>query len=176
MKTVDQMIDDIIAVEGGYVDHPNDKGGPTKYGITIATAKANGYTGDMRNLPLDLAKQIYRKQYLVQPGFDQYLTLSPAIAAELFDTGVNMGPARAALFLQRAVNALAGSGLAVDGKLGPATLAAVKAYLASRKNDGESNLVKALNCLQGVRYIELVEANSSQRSFVNGWFAARVVI
>ncbi len=176
MKTVDDLISDIIAVEGGYVDHPNDKGGPTKYGITQATARAAGYKGDMREFPITMASDIYRNKYLVEPGFDKYLPLSGAIAAELFDTGVNMGPGRAAQFLQRAVNALSGSTLTVDGVLGPATLAATKAYLAKRKADGEGNLVKALNCLQGARYIEIVEGSPKQRDFINGWFANRVVI
>lgn len=176
MKTVDSLINDIIAIEGGFVDHKNDRGGPTKYGITQAVARENGYEGDMRNLPLATAKNIYLQAYLVKPGFDKYMQLSEAIAAELFDTGVNMGQARAAQFLQRAVNALSGAGLAVDGKLGPATFAATGAYLSKRKVDGVSNLVKALNVLQGARYIEIVEANPSQRDFINGWFANRVVI
>ncbi len=176
MKTIDKLIDDLIAIEGGYVDHPNDRGGPTKYGITQAVARANGYEGTMRDLPLATAKNIYLQQYVVKPGFDKYVPLGEGLAAELFDTGVNMGQARAAQFLQRAVNALSGAGLVVEGRLGPATARATQAYLAKRKVDGLSNLVKALNCLQGARYIEIVEGNASQRDFINGWFANRVVI
>lgn len=47
----DQTIEGILGKEGGYVDHPSDKGGPTRWGITQTTARAHGYTGDMRNLP-----------------------------------------------------------------------------------------------------------------------------
>ncbi|WP_312999669.1 glycosyl hydrolase 108 family protein [Leclercia sp.] len=168
--TLDQIIDATIKAEGGYVNDPADSGGATNYGITEKVARANGYTGDMRSLPLATAKQIYRNEYLVKPGFADFPS---EIAAELFDTGVNMGPATAAKFLQRAINALQGSSLTVDGKMGPATKSAVNAYLASRVNSA-SILLKALNCLQGVRYIEIVEKNPSQRKFVNGWISQRI--
>lgn len=165
--TLDDMINATVKAEGGYVNDPSDKGGETNYGITVATARANGYNGAMRDLPLQTAKDIYRSEYLVKPGF----SIFPSdVAAELFDTGVNMGPATATKFLQRAVNALYGSGLTVDGKMGPATKSAVAGYLASR-TAASAILVKSLNCLQGVRYIELVEGNASQRKFINGWFS-----
>lgn len=170
--TLDQIIDATIKAEGGYVNDPADSGGATNYGITEKTARANGYLGDMRNLPLATARQIYRDEYLVKPGFAD---LPSDVAAELFDTGVNMGPAKATEFLQRATNALNGSGLSVDGRMGPATKSAVKAYLSSRSN-ASSILVKALNCLQGVRYIEIVEGKPTQRKFINGWLANRVEI
>lgn len=169
---LDEIIDATIKAEGGYVNDPADSGGATNYGITEKTARANGYLGDMRSLPLATAKQIYRNEYLVKPGFSDFPS---DVAAELFDTGVNMGPAKATEFLQRATNALNGSGLSVDGKMGPATKAAVKSYLSSRSN-AASILVKALNCLQGARYIEIVEKNPSQRKFINGWIANRVEI
>lgn len=170
--TLDEIIDATIKAEGGYVNDPADSGGATNYGITEKTARANGFPGDMRNLPLATAKQIYRNEYLVKPGFADFPS---DVAAELFDTGVNMGPAKATEFLQRATNALNGSGLTVDGKMGPATKTAVNSYLKSRSN-ASSTLVKALNCLQGVRYIEIVEKNPSQRKFINGWITNRVEI
>ncbi|MCD9731087.1 hypothetical protein LVT16_28205, partial [Klebsiella pneumoniae] len=55
--TADQTIEGILGKEGGYIDHPSDKGGPTRWGITQTTARAHGYTGDMRNLPRETAKQ-----------------------------------------------------------------------------------------------------------------------
>jgi lysozyme family protein len=165
--TLDDIVNATVKAEGGYVNDPSDKGGETNYGITVATARANGYTGAMRDLPLQTAKDIYLNEYLIKPGFS---TFPSSVAAELFDTGVNMGPATATKFLQRAINALQGSGLTVDGKMGPATRGAVVTYLNSRTN-AQDILVKALNCLQGVRYIELVEANATQRRFINGWFS-----
>lgn len=170
--TLDQIIDATIKAEGGYVNDPADSGGATKYGITERVARANGYTGSMRDLPLSVARDIYRNEYAIKPGF----TVFPSeVAAELFDTGVNMGTSATTKFLQRAVNALYGSGLVVDGKMGPATRKAVTAYLSSRSNASEI-LVKALNGLQCTRYIEIVEGNPTQRRFINGWIANRVEV
>lgn len=170
--TLDQIIDVTIKAEGGYVNDPADRGGATKYGITQAVARANGYTGDMRDLPLDTAREIYKREYAVKPGFADFPS---QVAAELFDTGVNMGTAKATEFLQRAVNALGGAGIAVDGKMGPATRGAVKSYLQSRGNAVDI-LCKTLNCLQGVRYVEIVEKNPTQRKFINGWIGNRVTL
>ena len=90
------IIDAILRAEQGYVDHPDDRGGPTNHGITLAVARANGYDGDMRDLPVSLAREIYRRRYIVAPAFDKVAAINAEIAAELIDTGVNMGPARAA--------------------------------------------------------------------------------
>ena len=60
---VDALIDGLIEREGGYVNHPADKGGPTCFGITEAVARAHGYAGAMRNLPRMEAAAIYRRLY-----------------------------------------------------------------------------------------------------------------
>ena len=124
---VDQLIDALIEREGGYADHPADKGGPTCFGVTEAVARANGYAGPMRHLPREDAAAIYRRLYWLRPAFDQVAKRSATIAAELFDTGVNMGPAVAATFLQRALTALNRNGddypdLMPDGSIGERTL------------------------------------------------------
>jgi lysozyme family protein len=175
----DDTINEIIRVEGGYTDHPSDKGGATKYGITEVVARANGYTGDMKELPQTLAFSIYLKRYVTEPGFDKVAIHSELVAKELIDTGVNMGPAKAAMFLQRCLNAFNMRGsrypdMFVDGKLGPVSLAALVAYLKFRGADGERVLVTALNCVQGVRYLEIAEANPTQEDFTYGWFRNRV--
>jgi len=168
--TVNDIIQDIIRTEGGYVDHPNDPGGKTKYGITEKVARANGYKGDMKDLPMDFAHSLYFKKYVVEPNFNAITP--PALLAEVVDTGVNMGPTTAAKFLQRALNAVAGSGLVVDGDFGKRSQQALTEYLQTRKG-GDVILTKAVNCLQGARYIELVESNVKNRSFINGWIANR---
>src|SRR5206468_6724156 len=114
-----------------------DKGGPTCFGITEAVARAQGYCGAMRDLPRDEAAAIYRRLYWARPRFDEVAARSSPLAAELFDTGVNMGPAVAATFLQRALTALNRSGkdypdLVPDGRIGPMTLFALDAFLAAR--------------------------------------------
>ncbi|HAV5443271.1 hypothetical protein N3K59_04275 [Acinetobacter baumannii] len=178
--SVDKYIDDLIKREGGYVNNPNDRGGATNYGITEAVARVNGWKGPMRDLPLDLAKQIYKQQYWINPRFDQVNALSPLIAEELLDTGVNCGVAFAKPLLQRALNLLNNQGkggwpdLAVDGIYGSATLGALKIFLAKRSKDGEKVMLKVLNIMQGQRYIEICERNPTQEQFFYGWISNRI--
>jgi lysozyme family protein len=160
---VDQLIDALIEREGGYVSNPADKGGPTCFGITEAVARTNGYAGPMRQLPREDAAAIYKRLYWLRPAFDQVAKRSATIAAELFDTGVNMGPAVAATFLQRALTALNRNGhdypdLMPDGRIGTGTLGALDAFLGLRgKSSGETVLMRALEALQGERYLRLAE-------------------
>lgn len=175
----EKIIDGILAVEKGYVDHPNDRGGPTNYGITLATARANGYLGDMREMPVDFARRVYAKRYIVDPGFADVAGIDTAIAEELIDTGVNMGPGRAAEFLQRALNSLnqgnrLGHDLLVDGKIGSQTLVALEKLMAWRGAMASTVMVRLLNAQQAVRYVEIADANPSQRDFMFGWIAQRV--
>jgi lysozyme family protein len=95
---IDEFIDKLIDREGGYVANPADRGGPTRFGITQAVARAHGYGGAMADLPRDEAVAIYRRLYWLRPGFDAIAQRAPQVAAELFDTGANMGPAVAATF------------------------------------------------------------------------------
>lgn len=176
---IKSIIDDIIKAEGGYSNNPNDSGGETMYGITKSVAVANGYSGAMKDLPISLAENIYYTQYVSKPKFDLLLPVSKSIAEEVIDTGVNMGPAVAGKFLQRCLNAFNNQGklyadIAVDGKVGPATVAALKSYLGTRGGQGEIVMLRALNCLQGARYIELAEVNPKNESFAYGWVAGRV--
>lgn len=169
----EKVIDGVLAKEQGFVDNPADRGGPTRWGITQATARANGYTGLMQELPLALAREIYRRRYISEPRFDQVADLSEAIASELIDTGVNMGPARASEFLQRWLNAFNAEGsryadLFVDGRIGPVTLNALQAFLRWRGKQGEAVMVKALNHIQGARYLEIAENDPDQEAFVYG--------
>ena len=69
-QVAERLIDALIEREGGYVDHPGDKGGPTRFGITQAIARAHGYAGAMAKLPRDDAAAIYRRLYWLRPRFD----------------------------------------------------------------------------------------------------------
>ncbi|BAK75370.1 protein of unknown function [Pseudogulbenkiania sp. NH8B] len=175
----DEIFAAIVGREGGYVNNPDDKGGPTRWGITERVARAHGYQGDMRDLPRDTALAILDSDYWTGPRFDQVHAISPRIAEELCDTGVNMGPAVQAAMLQRWLNAfnLQGSlypDLAADGQLGPRTLAALKMFLAKRGAEGEAVLLKSINCSQAVRYLELAEQRAANETFVYGWVLNRV--
>lgn len=180
-KSVAQMIDDLIGREGGYTFNVNDAGGETMWGITAATARRNGYLGAMSMMPRATAATIYRNEYLVKPGFDQVLAVSPRIAEEMFDTGVNQGVSLPGAWLQRILNALNRQGqdyadIGVDGRIGPATIGALRACLAKRGVDGETAILRALNCQQGVRYLDITEARPQNEDFYFGWLLNRVEI
>lgn len=112
----DQAFDILLKHEGGFVDHPDDPGGATRYGVTEAVAREVDYRGDMRDLPLDLAKRIYRERYWDAVRAEQ---LPAPVRYVVFDAAVNSGVGQAARWLQRAV------GVRDDGVIGPWTLAAV---------------------------------------------------
>src|SRR3954452_19234497 len=177
---VDRLIDGLIEREGGFVSHPADKGGPTCFGITQAVARAHGYAGSMRQLPRQEAVVIYRRLYWLRPRRDEVAKPSGRLAAELFDTGVNMGPAVAITFLQRALTALNRNGkdypdLVPDGRVGVATLGALDAFLAVRgQSSGETVLLRALEALQGERYLRLAERRPANEAFLYGWLANRI--
>lgn len=120
--------------EGGYVNHPKDPGGRTNLGVTQRVWEA--WTGkssneaEMRSLTREMVAPLYRKNYWDAVRADD---MPAGIALCVFDFGVNSGPPRAITYLQRALSA------PVDGKIGPQTIAAVKAYVALH---GEKNLIK----------------------------------
>lgn len=177
---IGQLLDALIEREGGYVHHPADRGGATCFGITEAVARAHGYGGKMRDLPRREAVAIYRRLYWLRPRFDQVALHAPRLAAELFDTGANMGPAVAATFLQRALTALNRSGsdfpdLVPDGRIGATTLAALGAFLKVRGQlGGETVLLRAIEALQGERYLRLAERRPANEAFLYGWLANRI--
>lgn len=173
------LIDAVIDREGGYVNHPADRGGPTRFGITQAVARANGHAGDLRRLPRETAAAIYRRRYWQEPRFDRVAAIAPTLAAELFDTGVNMGPSVAVGFLQRALNALNRGAsdypdIANDGLIGPRTLAALDAFVTHRGTAGETVLLRAVEALQGERYLSLAERRPANEAFLYGWLANRL--
>ena len=117
----DTAIKHVLQVEGDYSDHAADPGGKTRFGITEAVARRAGYRGDMRELPLDLAKRIYREEYWAAVRADD---LPAGLRLVMFDAAVNSGVGQATRWLQRAV------GVTDDGIIGPRTLAAVGALSA----------------------------------------------
>lgn len=179
MADIDALIDDLIAREGDYVNHPADRGGPTRWGITETVARRHGYHDKMRVLPRTEAVAIYKRVYWHAPGFADVARIAPNLAAELFDTGVNMGTGTATSFLQRALNALNRNGrdyadIAVDRKMGPATLQALSAFFDKRGACAENVLLKAMDALQGAHYVRLAEARPSQEAFLYGWLSNRI--
>lgn len=147
--TFDEALEVVLKHEGGFSDHAADPGGKTRFGITEAVAREHGYAGDMRELPLELAKQIYRRAYWDKASCD---ALPPQIRLFVFDHAVNAGVPRAVRTLQTAV------GTTVDGVIGPKTLMACNSMPALR-------LVARLSALR----LEHLAGLSTWPAFSRGW-------
>jgi len=147
--TFDEAFDVLLRFEGGYSDHAADPGGRTRYGITEAVARAHGYGGDMRDLPLDVAKVIYRTDYWQAVRADD---LPEALRYAVFDGAVNSGVGQSVRWLQRA------AGVADDGVIGPVTLAAVRA--------GNAGHIKSQMIGERLRFLANL---STWGSFGRGW-------
>lgn len=155
-----ELIDDILRREGGFVDHPEDRGGPTKYGITQATlADWRGETvsaEDVRDLTEAEAREIYLRLYVRDPRFDRIQ--HPRLRHLVVDCGVHHGPARAARWLQRA------AGVTADGAVGPITLQAV-----AQASGGE--LYRQVLARRTRVIGRLITRKPSQAAFAAGWAA-----
>ena len=180
MNIKEKLINNILDVEGGYVNDISDSGGETNRGITKSTADGAGYKGRMKDLTKNDAIKIYSDLYWSPLKLDLISHLSEGIAEEMLDTGVNMGVSRASKFLQRSLTALNGSNeytsLVIDGSVGIKTTDALSIFLKKRREDGELVLINMLNSLQGSFYIELTERRKKDKKYVFGWFLNRVTI
>jgi lysozyme family protein len=112
----DSAFTQLLGHEGGYSNSPHDPGGETMWGVTKTVARENGYTGPMKDMPVDVAKAIYRKQYWVPAKCDQ---LPPILRYPVFDAAVNSGVRQSIRWLQRAAR------VTDDGIIGNQTLGAI---------------------------------------------------
>lgn len=139
----------IDKLEGGYVNHPNDPGGATNYGITERVARAHGYSGDMRDLPRDFAISIYYKDYWDGKIMDH---LKNNIAFHVYDCSINSGYSRAIKNLQEAV------GVTPDGVIGVGTMNAISSF-------SETDLISRY-CIQRLYFYASL---STFKTFGKGW-------
>lgn len=160
MTSIEQILDDILRREGGYVNHPADRGGPTKFGITAQTLGEWRRLGraasaeEVRALTEEEARAIYRQRYLVEPGFEAIT--HPALLALLVDSAVHSGPKRAVQWLQTAL------GVTADGVIGPKTRAALA------QADPGALYAKVLG--QRLRHLgRLITQDPKQSAFAAGW-------
>ena len=116
-----QLLDQILEHEGGYIDHPADKGGPTNHGITLKSLteylERPATLAELQALDASQARNIYAELYIRRPGFNQIA--DARLRALVVDCGVNQGRKRATRWLQAAARVKA------DGMLGPITAQAV---------------------------------------------------
>lgn len=150
MANFEHAIDKVIAHEGGYVDHPDDPGGETKYGIS----RRSYPDVDIKNLKLEEAKDIYRQDFWDRIKGDAIQ--SQDVASNLFDYAVNAGTRRAVRTVQRL------TGAAQDGIVGPQTLAAINSQ------DG-LNLNLRLVLARVDFYTEIAARRAELRTFLVGW-------
>ncbi len=117
MQDVDDIISDMLRREGGYVNDPDDPGGPTKFGITIHTlrrVRGSATASDVRALTTEEAVEIYKRDYFYGPNIDK---LPAPLQASVFDMQVNAG-GNAVKILQQLLSEF-GVTVTVDGALGP---------------------------------------------------------
>lgn len=145
-----EIVDNVIEREGGYVNHPKDPGGETKYGI----AKRSHPKEDIKNLTKERAEEIYYDDYWV-PSKAPFLPHN--IQETFFDMVVNMGQRRAVKILQEACNSKK-CGLKVDGRIGKLTIAAAKKIDPSR-----------LRVFRILYYADLIKRKPSLKAFIVGW-------
>lgn len=167
-KTVQDMIAEIIEREGGYVNHPNDRGGPTKYGITQRTLSAHrgkpATIEDVRGLRYDEAEIIYRQMFYREPKI--YL-LPEAIQPQIFDMAVNHGPYRAVKYLQQYLRGC-GEMIKADGLLGARTVAAANRVIEKL---GEVTTNNQIAEYRKRIYRMIASHDPSQNQFIIGWLA-----
>ena len=157
MKTQD-IIDGIIKREGGYVNNPADRGGPTKYGITLKTLTAwrNRIVPPeyMAGLEEHEARAIYYSEYLVKPGLDKINSVF--VRAFVLDSAVQHGPKTAIRWLQKIVR------VPVDGILGPVSLEAI--------NRWDTDVLYRMMLAERCRfYGRLITNDPTQAVFAAGW-------
>jgi lysozyme family protein len=154
----DECLDFVLKWEGGYVHHPHDRGGATNKGITQAAYDDYRVGRGLGRQPVSGLSRverddIYRTRYWSAVRGDD---LPAPLDLVVFDSAVNAGPAQAIKWLQRAV------GAAVDGKIGPVTLAAVKA--ADPKQAAMQVIDQRLDF-----YEYLAQRDKKQAVFLAGW-------
>lgn len=154
---INQMLDELIKREGGFSHLPADKGGATKWGITQSTLSRwrghNVTVEDVRTMPAEEAKDIYRDLYYTKPNIDK---LPEPLNNLIFDFAVNSGPQRAIMALQESL------GITADGILGPVTLAAT---LAANQHELINKVVK----WRIMMFARIVKKDPSQLTFLAGW-------
>ena len=165
----------VLGFEGGYSDHPSDKGGKTNYGITGGTLNAAYQAGlvghnDIKKLTIDEAKIIYKTNYWDKSKCDE---LPVPLDYLVFDASVNHGVGGAGKLLQKSINrCIKANKVAVDGAIGPLTLNALTAYLSKYKSDCTFplELICHVFLLERVElYNSIIAKDSTQKDFIHGW-------
>ncbi len=158
-KVVDKTIDGIIKSEGGFVNDAADRGGATKYGITLETLRQvpgheNATANDVKNLDVSVAKKIYAVKYATP-----YMKLSNPIVFNFIVNGaVQHGVSGMNKLIQRTL------GVAEDGVLGPNTWGKLLVTEAS-----PTQFLAAIVATRCEYYARIIQSNPTQLKFARGW-------
>lgn len=190
MEPFEAAVEETLRIEGRFVDDPDDSGGATNWGITERLAREYGFQGDMRAMTREEAIAIYRAAFWLRMRLDEVCAARPSdlppsglayrLARRLFDFGVNCGRGLAGNALQAGLNVLNNRAtlygdVAIDGDIGPKTLAALYSLVAIRGADGLRVLTEMVRACQGVHYMDLALSREKDEKFVFGWFLQRLV-
>ena len=159
MDRFEKIFDYLLGVEGGYSDDKNDKGGKTKFGITEEEARKYGYKGDMQDLTIDFARNVYLKKYYLGNKLDK--VVNDKVALSICDWAVNSGR-NGSKNAQIAINQLTNANLDVDGIIGNKTLEALNSVDSDK-------FLEVYHNLQRIYYKGKVEADRTQEGFLTGW-------
>lgn len=159
MDRFEKIFDYLLKVEGGYSNDKHDKGGKTKYGIIEEEAREFGYKGDMQDLTMDFAKNIYLKKYYLGNKLDK--VANDKVALSICDWAVNSGK-NGIKNAQIAINQLTNANLDIDGIIGNKTLEALSTV------DPEKFL-EVYHNLQRIYYRSKVADDKTQENFLAGW-------
>lgn len=161
--TFDESCERLFKVEGFYTDHPQDKGGPTKFGISMfmwATyVKKAVNAGDIMALTTEQAKSFYRQMFWDPLKLDQIQ--NPIMRYVIFDQAVNRGPGTVVKQLQRLLNEELHLTLKEDGILGEETI--------KQLNAAADKLLLPLGYSCQMAYCRIVQTRPSQLAFLTGW-------
>ena len=174
MSNFETAVEKVLEHEGGYVDHANDPGGATNYGISLRFVKQS--TGidldvdgdgdidadDIKAMTAEQAKEIYKTEFWEKYGYD--MIENSDVATKIFDMCVNMGPRQAHKLVQRACNAVTNDDtLSVDGVLGKKSLGAINDINLN------ANLLNPIREVQSNFYKNLAEKKPKLQVFLKGW-------
>ena len=158
MGCFNDFLKKLLKLEGGYVNHPNDKGGCTNKGITIDTFREfygkDMNCSDLENITDEQLEHIYKKNYWDLCWGDKINC--PKIAQIIVDWAVNSGVKTAIKNVQKIV------GTTSDGIMGPKTIDAINKYPVKELFDELKKSRKTF-------YETIVEKNPSQKVFLKGW-------
>lgn len=168
-ERIEKIIDGILVREGShYTNHPADRGGPTKYGITLGrlqTERGKHKTADdVRALTEEGAREIYRDAYFKRPGIDKLPDSIVEFAMDFYTTSGTWMTQR----LQMLLNDL-GFNLRVDGVIGAATADAARRAVDTMGDD----FLRALIVERTHFFGRIVANDGSQRVFLRGWVNQR---